>query len=87
VLLLFPQFHQYARTFRAFKDVQVVESGKRHLAGSFDQTLKNGRIGTSLALWVRVVSENVLLQLFKQQRLVVVVQREGLFLSHGILSN
>jgi hypothetical protein len=33
------------------------------------------------------VSENVLLQLFKQQRLVVVVQREGLFLSHGILSN
>jgi hypothetical protein len=39
VLLLLPQFHQQARTFCAFEDVQVVESGERHLAGRFDQAL------------------------------------------------
>lgn len=74
LLLLLPKFHQQACTLRAFEDVQVVERGKGYIAGSFDQTFENGRIGTSFALRVGVVSKNVLLKFLKQKRVVVAVK-------------
>ena len=73
LLFLLPQLHEHARAFRALENVQVVESRERYLARSFDHFLQYRRIWASLALWIGVMSENVLAEFFKQKRIVVVV--------------
>ena len=76
---------QLARTLGALKDVQISWVSEIQQFGPINPGFECGMVDAVDPVWVGIIVEDVLLELLKEQRIVLIILRKRLTLVHGIL--